>query len=114
MTVRALRMMMLRVFFDANRIRLHTGLPHTHFFNTPFFPSSSSLASLAAATTPLALGLCIPVKRGTARTRPGMALRLASSTWLERLTAAAPPGCSHGAQDAGARKDAMFNTTLRT
>jgi hypothetical protein len=29
MTVRALRMMILWVFFDANRICLHTGLPHT-------------------------------------------------------------------------------------
>jgi hypothetical protein len=53
MTLRALRMMMLRVFFDANRIRLHTGLPHACFFNTPFFPSSS-FSSHAVATTPLA------------------------------------------------------------
>jgi hypothetical protein len=47
MTVRAFWMMMLWVFFDVNRIRLHTSLPCSRFFNTPFFPSSSS-SSLAS------------------------------------------------------------------
>jgi hypothetical protein len=70
MTVRVLRMMMLWIFFDANRIRLHTSLPCACFFNMPFFPSSSSsLASPAATTTTrLALRLSILVQHGTART----------------------------------------------
>jgi hypothetical protein len=105
-------MMMLWVFFDANRIRLHTGLPRARFFNTPFFPSSSStsLASPAAGT----------FYRGAARTlawptdTPRRGAATASNTWLERLAAAVPPGCSRGAQYAGAREDAMLNTTLRT
>jgi hypothetical protein len=107
---------MLWVFFDANRIRLHTGLPRARFFNTPFFPSTS-LASPATGTSTLAPGPFIAAQRGAAWTlawptdTPRRGAATASSTWLERLAAAAPPGCSRGAQDAGARENAMLNNT---
>ena len=60
-------MMILRVFLEAKRIRLHTGRPRAGFFVSPLFFLSSSI--LGASSSPLAPGPSSATHRGASATR---------------------------------------------
>ena len=107
-------MIMLRVFFEANRIRLHTGRPRAGFFL-----SSSILASASPLAPP---GPSSAAHRGATRTlaRRGDADQRGSATASiarqegPAAAAPAPPVCSGSAHDAGAREEAMPNCQDRS
>lgn len=89
-------MMMLRVFLEANRIRLHTGRPRTRFL-TSFLSSSSAEHRRGPRNL---------TRRIEAAERAGVT---ASSTRQEgpAVAAAATPGCRGSAHDADATEEAM-------
>ena len=98
-------MMMLRVFFEANRIRLHTGRPRAGFFL-----SSSILASASPLAPP---GPSSAARRGATLARLGDEDQRGSATASiarqegPAAAAPAPPVCSGSAHDAGAREETM-------
>ena len=103
-------MIMLRVFFEANRIRLHTGRPRAGFFlSSSILASASPLAPPGPSSAAHRQGATRTLARRSAAAQRGSAT--ASIVRQEgpgpAANAPAPPVCSGSAHDAGAREETM-------